>query len=174
MKKIFFILMALFGISIAGLLIMPEEVLKENFPDAKYIKKNILLMKSQVKKIEKLSKTKLNSKIFTTYIIKKDGETIGYAILHSHKVRTKNEVSLISFDKDCNVKDVEIIAFYEPPEYLLGENWLKTLKDKNEKNPPYLKRNIPNATGATLSARATTDAVKQAIYICKVALKGRF
>ncbi|RMA96091.1 hypothetical protein [Hydrogenothermus marinus] len=133
MKKIFLFLTVLFNISYAGLLIMPKEVLKENFPNAKYEKKNILLLSSQKKKIEKLSGKKLNSNIFTTYIVKKDNKIIGYAILHSHKVRTKNEVILISFDKDCKVKDVEIIAFYEPPEYMLNKNWLNLLKDKDKK-----------------------------------------
>ena len=176
MNKLLFYLLTLIMVKTvwAGLLILPEKALKENFPDAKIEKKNIMLTGSQKKEIQKKSRKKLTSSIFTTYIIKKDGKIIGYALLHSHKVRTKNEVILVSFDKDCNVLDVELIAFYEPPEYQLSDNWMKTFKGKNEKEPPVLKRNVPNITGATLSARATTDAVRQSIYICETALKGRF
>ncbi|EDP73959.1 hypothetical protein HG1285_09261, partial [Hydrogenivirga sp. 128-5-R1-1] len=62
----------------AGLLILPEKALKENFPDAKIEKKNVMLTGSQKKEIQKKSKSKLTSSIFTTYVIKKDGKVIGY------------------------------------------------------------------------------------------------
>lgn len=172
--NIAFVLLLFIDFSVAGLLIKPEEVLKENFPKAKIIKKNILLTKSQARLVQNMSKVKLPHLVFTVYIAKENGKTVGYALLHTHKVRTRNEAVLITFDKNCNVKDVEIIAFYEPPEYIPSDKWRSNFIDKNKENLPVLRRNIPNITGVTLSARVLTDGVRQSIAICEVAIKGRF
>lgn len=174
MINIIFVLLLFIDFSVAGLLIKPDEVLRENFSKAKIIKKNILLTKSQVRLVQSMSKVKLPHFIFTIYIAKENGKTIGYALLHSHKVRTKNEVVLVTFDKNCNVKDVETIAFYEPPEYIPSDKWRLNFIDKNKENLPVLRRNIPNITGVTLSARVLIDAVRQSIAICEVAIKGKF
>ncbi len=156
---------------LAGLLVHPEKVMKENFPQSKIEKKNILITTEKAKQIEKLSNIKLKSKIFKIYIAKKNNKVVGYGILHMHRVRTKNEAVLISFTPDCKVVDVEIIAFYEPPEYIPDKKWLNLFKNKTVKDSIRLKSDIPNITGATLSAQAVARAVKQATAICEVVLK---
>ncbi len=160
-----------FTFGYAGLLVHPEKVMKENFPGATVEKKNILIPVSKAKKIEKISGVKLKSKIVSVYFAKSGNEIIGYGILHLHRVRTKNEAVLISLSPDCKVIDVEIIAFYEPPEYIAPENWLENFKGKTVNDNIKLKKGIPNITGATLTARAVTDAVRQSIAICEVVLK---
>jgi len=164
----------LVGFSFATLLIKPEDAVKEVFPGAKIEKKNILIPKAKKVLISKISRKPLKSSIFTVYIAKEDNKVLGYAILHSHKVRTKNEVALISFDKDCNVIDTEIIAFYEPPEYIPSDKWQKNFEGKNKDNLPVLRQNIPNITGATLSTQALTTGVREAIAICEIVLKEQF
>lgn len=171
MKKILLVLL-LFSFSYAGLLVHPEKVMKENFPEATEIKKkNFLILKSQAKEIEKLSNIKLKSKIVPVYIARKDNQVLGYSILHIHRVRTKNEAVLISLTSDCKVLDVEVIAFYEPPEYIAPENWLKLFEGKGKQDNLKLRQGIPNITGATLTAQAVADAVRQSVAICEVVLK---
>ncbi len=163
----------IFGFSYGGLLIKPEQALKEQFPNAKIVKKNILLSKEQVKKIQNLSKSKLHSSIITTYLIKDNGKILAYGIIHTHRVRTKKETVLFVLSPDCKIKDIEIIAFYEPSEYIPSKRWLGVFEGKGIENEIRLKKDIPNITGATLSSKAVTSASKQVISICEVVLKGK-
>ncbi|WP_457640102.1 FMN-binding protein [Persephonella sp.] len=171
---VFLVVILLYGLSYGGLIIKPEEALKNSFPQYSFEKKNFLLPKGIKEKVEKASKSKLRSSIFTVYLLKKDSRTEGYALLHSHKVRTRNETVLITMDKNCRIKDIEVIAFYEPPEYIPPDRWFKIFTDKSPENPPVLKKNIPNVTGATLSSIAVTKASRQAVHICELFLKEQF
>ncbi|MDQ7055095.1 MAG: FMN-binding protein [Persephonella sp.] len=159
------------GFSYGGLLIKPEEAIKELFPQHSYTKKSFLLGKKEKALIEKQFKTKIRSSLFTVYIIKKDSSITAYSLLHSHRVRTKKETVLITMNKECQVLDLEIIAFYEPPEYIPPEKWLNLFKNASPEKLPFVKRNIPNITGATLSSRVITDSVRQAVGICKYHLR---
>ncbi len=173
MKFLISIVLLFFNISYGMLLIKPEDAIKEQFPDSKIVKKNILLTKKQVSQIQKLSKSRLNSSIITVYFIKKDGKNVGYGIINTHKVRTKKETVLFILSPDCKIQDIEIIAFYEPPEYMPDKRWLKVFKGKDSSNQLRLKRDIPNITGATLSSKAITTATRQTVYICETVLKGK-
>ena len=159
------------GFSYGGLLIKPEKAIKDMFPQHSYTKKSFLLGKKEKVLIEKQFKTKIKSSLFTVYLIKKDDSITAFSLLHSHRVRTKKETVLITMNRDCQVLDVEIIAFYEPPEYIPPEKWLKLFRNLSPEKLPYIKRNIPNVTGATLSSRVITDSVRQGIGICKYYLR---
>ncbi|WP_457622015.1 FMN-binding protein [Persephonella sp.] len=158
---VFFISLSAYG----GLLIKPEEALKGLFPEGEIDKKNILLKKKQAEEVVKLSKIKLKSKIVTVYLVRKKDKTVAYGILDTHKVRTKNEAVLYILDKNCSLKDIEIIAFYEPPEYIPSDRWLSIFEGK--KNREDIKQ-IPNITGATLSARAVKKYALKSIAVCRV------
>jgi len=168
------IFLIIFSFSYGGLLIKPEEALEKTFPEHSFEKKSFMIDKKTKSLIEKSFKTRLKTSIFRVYLIKKNNKIEAYALLHSHRVRTKKETVLITMDRNCSVIDIEVIAFYEPPEYIPPEKWLDNLKGKNPENPPVVKKNIPNITGATLSSRAITDAVRQAVGICKFYLKEKY
>ncbi|WP_457641964.1 FMN-binding protein [Persephonella sp.] len=165
---IFLIILVVFFRANAGLLIKPEDALKETFPEGEIIKKNILLTQKEAKDIQSISKIRLKSKIVTVYLVKKDDKITAYGILDTHRVRTKNEAILFVLDPQCNIQDVEIIAFYEPPEYIPSEKWLSLFEGKSDRKDI---KNIPNITGATLSARAVKKSSIKAMAICKVVLE---
>ncbi|WP_457624554.1 FMN-binding protein [Persephonella sp.] len=154
-----------------GLLVKPEDALRELFPEGQIEKRSFMIPGNIKKEIEKNSGKKLRTSIFTVYLVKKNGKTVAYSLLHSHRVRTKNETLLITMDRNCSIINVEVIAFYEPPEYIPGGKWLENLKNKSPDNPPVLKKNIPVVTGATLSSRAVADASRQAVFICQYYLR---
>ncbi len=170
--KVLIVFLLFWGVSSAGLLVKPETVIKELFPDLEAQKKSFLLGKKEREIVQKKFRTKITTSLYTVYLIKnKEGKTVAYSLLHSHRVRTKKETVLITMNRDCQVLDVEIIAFYEPPEYIPPEKWLKLFKNLSPEKLPYIKRNIPNVTGATLSSRVITDSVRQGIGICKYYLR---
>ncbi len=172
MVVLFVLLLA--GLSYGGLIIKPDDAVKKIFPNHEIQKKSIMIDKKTRDMIQKKFKTKMKTSIFRIYLIKKDGNTIGYGILHSHRVRTKKETVLFILDKNCRIKDIEVIAFYEPPEYIPPDKWFKNFENKGASEIPAVKKNIPNITGATLSSRAITDASRQVIGICDLYLREKF
>jgi len=168
------LVLLLAGLSYGGLIIKPDEAVKNIFPDYEIHKKSVMIDRKTKQEIQKKYKTKMKTSIFRIYLIKKDGKVVGYGILHSHRVRTKKETVLFILDKECRIKDIEIIAFYEPPEYIPPEKWLKNFENKGKDQIPAIKKNIPNVTGATLSSRVITDASRQVIGICDMYLREKF
>ena len=50
---------------------------------------------AQLTQIEKLARVKMESPLYTFYVGKKDGKTLGYAGIENHTVRTKPETLLV-------------------------------------------------------------------------------
>ena len=105
-----------------------DSALKNAFSDADTIEKKTLFLDDEdVKKIEALAKVKLDTKIFTFYIGKKKEAVLGYVIFGSHVIRTKPEVYMVVINPDASIKFVEILAFYEPEEYLPIKKWFEEI-----------------------------------------------
>jgi hypothetical protein len=83
-------------------------------------------------------------------------------------VRTLRESVLVVVDSAERVLRVEVLAFAEPVEYLPREIWYAQFRDKRLDGELYLNRGIRGLTGATLTARATTDAVRRALAVHRV------
>ena len=108
-----------------------DEALKAAFPDADVIEKNqIFLSKEQVSEIESLSKAKLDSRLYVIYEGRRGTQTLGYAIIDTHSLRTKTETVMFVINPDGTLKQAEILAFFEPPEYMAGDKWIKLFKAK--------------------------------------------
>jgi len=84
-------------------------------------------------------------------------------------VRTKPEVVLYIITPEGRLDVVEVLAFQEPLEYMPDEEWLKVFKGK-ELAPGTIRhrRDIPNITGATITARAITDNARKVLAIWQV------
>jgi len=174
MKNIF-IIFIIFTTTIiqAKVLLSPVDAMRENYSkDATISKQNILLSNTRFKKIQKLAKTKLNTKIYRIYSAKQGTKIVGYGILINKKVRSKNAVIMYLISKN-RLLGIEIIAFNEPQEYLPTKDWTSQFKDIKTDKMLYLSRDIPTITGATLSARSVTDASRIAFAIYHELLKGK-
>ena len=104
---------------------------------------------------------------FTFYTARKNGEVQGYAHFDTHKVRTKEETICIVMDSGGKVKVAELVSFYEPEDYAPPERWLKLFTGKSADE----LSGINAMTGATLTAREVTSAVKRAILVFQSTLK---
>ena len=169
------IVSSLFALSLsAKVLISPVDAMKQSYGnEAVIVKKNILLSKVQASKIEKSSKTKLDSKIFRVFKATKESKLLGYGILINKKVRSKNAVILYFISKDANLKSIEIIAFNEPLEYLPSDKWNSQFEDVPTDRMLRVSKEIPTITGATLSARSITDGSRVAFAFYNEVLKDK-
>jgi len=155
----------------ASVLITPEDALKATFgTDIEVSKKSLLLKASQAKKIEKESKTVLESKLVRLYIAKE--KTLkAYGILLNRKVRTKKTAVLYMMTPNARLKAAEIVLFQEPIEYLPTQTWIQQFNDVNDSKSLRIGQDISVITGATMSARTITDGARQAMAIFNEVIK---
>lgn len=130
----------------------------------------VFLSDEQAADIEKTAQVKLDSKLFTFYIGKKQGKTVGYAALESHTVRTQPETLLVVLSPTGDLTRAEILAFHEPPEYQPAARWIEHLYGR-PLTELQLNRGIDGISGATLSCRATLDSVRKVMAIFKLAVR---
>ncbi|RUM27775.1 MAG: FMN-binding protein [Aquifex sp.] len=150
----------------------PEDILKSIYPSATVEVRDIVLSEKQVKEVEKLSRVKLNTRFVTFYIVKKGNKVIAYGYVDIHRVRTKPEAVLYVISPEGKIELIEILAFHEPLEYLPPKNWLKLFQGKDINAPLRVKKDIPNLTGATLTARAIAKNTRKVLALWKVLFGG--
>jgi len=155
----------------ATTLITVDEALKAAFPDAELERQTLFLTETQLSEVEKLSHVEGQSAVVTCFHATKNGKVIGKAYVDTHRVRTLPETILVVVDPEGVVRRVEVIVFREPMDYLPPESWFAQMNDHNLSDKLQLKRGIRPITGATLSARATTDAVRRVLAVDKVTSK---
>jgi hypothetical protein len=146
-----------------------DDALKEVFPDADAVEKiNVFLGEKEQKRIEAIAKSKLESRIFTFYAGRKGNTIIGYAVFGSHVVRTKQEVYMVVINPDSSIRQVEILAFYEPEEYLPSKRWFQRFAGKILDNELWPRRGIIAVTGATLSVNGITQEIRKVLAVFKI------
>lgn len=152
----------------ATILLEPQEAMAQSFGEGSLIEKeSIVLTKDEAQQIESHAKSKLESKIVRIFYAKKEAQIIGYGVLLSKKIRSKNGVTLYIFDAARHLKAIEVVAFNEPLEYLPNKSWSAQFSGKTESDTLSVGRDIPTITGATLSARAVTDGARLAFAVLK-------
>lgn len=146
-----------------------DMALRDAFPGVEVIeKKMVFLDEDDQKKVEATAKVKLDGRIFTFYIGRKGQTILGYALFGSHVVRTKPEVYIVVINPDGSLRYVEILAFYEPEEYLPPKRWFEQLVGKFLDDTLWPKRGIRAVAGATLSVNGITQEVRKALAVFEV------
>ncbi|MGH7963768.1 MAG: FMN-binding protein [Candidatus Binatia bacterium] len=150
------------------------EALALAFPDADTVENHtFFLTDEQVKQIEALAQTTVDSKLVTIYTGRKGEQVLGYALIDTHIVRTLPETFLIVLAPDGTVRKLHVLAFYEPQEYLPSARWLRQFEQKTLNLDLRLQRDIHGIAGATLSARAVTSGVRKALALFQVLIQQR-
>jgi electron transport complex protein RnfG len=161
----------LVGVTVgATVLITVEEALELAFPDAITQRETLFLSDDQRNLAEKESGSEISSALATRYVAKGvDGAVLGWAYIDTHRVRTLPETLMVVIGADGAVRRVEVVTFREPLEYMPREGWYGQYDGQHLDDDLALKRDIRPVTGATLTARATTEAVRRVLAIHAVA-----
>ena len=108
----------------------------------------------------------ISSALATRYVATgENGAVVGWAYLDTHRVRTLPETLMIVLDSEGTVRRVEVVTFREPLEYMPREGWYGQYEGQELDDNLALKRDIRPVTGATLTARATNEAVRRVLAI---------
>lgn len=149
-------------------LLQPKEALALAFPKAQIERTSICLSREQRKIVEKLAGHELTSSRVRPYLAKVDGKLVGTAYFDTRKVRTKAQTLMIAIGPEGTVQRIEVLRFDEPREYRASAKWMAQLPGKSLSSTLKIKGEIRNLTGATLTARATVNAVREALAIHQV------
>jgi len=154
----------------ATVLITVEEALALAFPGAITKRETLFLSDDQRSRAEKESGAEVSSSLATRFVATgEDGAVLGWAYLDTHRVRTLPETLMVVLGADGAVRRVEVVTFREPLEYMPREGWYGQYEGQLLDDDLALKRDIRPVTGATLTARATTEAVRRVLAIHAVA-----
>lgn len=150
-----------------------DEALDLAFPDADKVEaRDFFLTSEQRTQIEMHAKSKVESDLLTVYAGSRQGKVVGYAFVDTHVVRTLPETFLVVLDAQGQVSATHVLAFYEPSEYMPGDRWLQQFKDRSDADDIRVGRSIAGMTGSTLTAHAVAGAVRRALAVYGVLLKG--
>lgn len=149
-----------------------EKALEAVYPGAALRAEQIFLTPSQQKQVLTMADADVPTVIYARYIATKDGKVIGRAYIDTHIVRTKRESLLISLDEKGQLLRVDVTAFFEPVEYKASEAWLRQYRDKTLTDDLAVNRAIRPIAGATLTARATNDAIRRVLAIDEILRNG--
>ena len=161
------------GLAWGGALMSKEDALKLAFPEADRVETvNLFLTEDQLAQVKQRTGVILDSPIATFYVGKKGQAITGYAAIEAATVRTLPETVMVVLDSDGSVRFAEILAFFEPPEYMPPKRWLEQFRKARLSPTLRVGGDIHAITGATLSAQAITRQVRKTTALCEILLKG--
>lgn len=152
----------------AKVLLSVEEALALVFPGCTIERGTVYLAAEEVERAHELAGTEPASAVVHPYrAVRPDARSplCGTAYLDSHRVRTLAETVMVAIDPAGAIVRVEVLSFDEPPDYLPRRQWYAQFDGRALAAETELGRAIRPVTGATLTARATTDAARRALAL---------
>ena len=150
----------------AKVFLSQEEALKLAFPAATVERKSAFLTTEQQREAQALSGDEaLPSALVVYYVATQDGREVGTAYFDTHTVRTMPETIMVVVDAAGRAARIEVLSFQEPEEYLPRPRWYEQFHGKPLDDELSMKRGIRPVAGATLTARATTEAARRVLAL---------
>jgi hypothetical protein len=152
----------------AAVTMTQPQALAQAFPGARIERRAIALTEDQARAVEARARAKLPSRLVTAYLARRDGALVGTAFFDVRTVRTMPGVFMIVVAPDSTVGRVDVLAFHEPPDYRPPARWLALAARRRLGESLGPGRDLPHLSGATLSARAVTQATRTALALYEV------
>ncbi len=153
----------------AKVFLTKEEALRLAFPGAEVARSTAYLTDAQRREAQSLSRDpELPAALAAYYTAVKDGRTFGTAYFDAHVVRTLPETIMVVVDPRGTIARIEVLSFDEPEDYLPRTGWYAQFIGKPLDDEMSLTRGIRPVAGATLTARATTDAARRVLALHRV------
>jgi len=148
-----------------------EEALRSAFPNGeRVVRQTLFLTEAQLVDIQKLARSKVESKLVVYYRAALAEKFSGCAFFETVIVRTKPATLMIVVNPDSSLRLVKLLSFYEPQDYLPAPRWLRLFENKFLTAGLWPKRDIHHITGATLSVQALTLAVRRLLATYMIAV----
>lgn len=142
-----------------------DEALALAFPKCAITRATVYLTPEQLARAGELAGEKIEASIARPWTATRDGALVGTAYLDTHRVRTLSETVFVVVDPRGRVARIELLSFAEPEEYIPRGNWYAQFLGKELGPELRLKGSIRPVTGASLTAVATTNAVRRVLAL---------
>jgi len=156
------------GAGEARVFVTVDEALELAFPGCAFAHETVFLTESQLEEANRLAGVALRSALVHPYVATCPDGKGGAAYFDTHTVRTQEETVMVAVALDGVVRRIELLTFSEPPEYIPRAIWYDQFLGRTLAPELQLKREIRSVSGATLTARATTEAVRRVLAIHRV------
>ena len=174
--RIFFLITLVFflqgtGDSSAKVFLTKGKALELAFPEAEEIeKRHVFLNEPQARNVREIARTETDSRFYTFYVAKSAGKETGYAVIDTHRLRTMTETVMFVINPDGTLRHAEILAFFEPTDYMPSEKWINLFPGKTRLDGMKVGKGIPNVTGATITSRSFSGAARRVLAVYRVML----
>ncbi len=145
-----------------------DEALHLAFRDCSVERHTVFLTAGQRARAQQLAGREIKSGLVNPYHATCGGKDAGTAYFDAHVVRTLPETLMVVVDPQGKVSRVEVLSFAEPEDYLPPGRWYGQFVGNGLSDELALGHRIRGVTGASLTARATTDAVRRVLAIHQV------
>jgi len=143
-----------------------EQALKDSFPPPQKVERRTLyLTAEQARRAADLAGVPVEGRVVAYYVGLREGRISGYAYFDTHLVRTLPETVMIVVSPEGQLRRIDIVSFDEPEDYLPSDRWLQQFGRRALDDELSLQRGIRSMTGATLSARAVTQAARRVLAL---------
>jgi electron transport complex protein RnfG len=154
----------------AKVFLTQPEALSLAFPSGVTVeRKTAFLTGAQQQDVRKLSGAdRLPDALVAFYVGSRDGREVATAYFDTHVVRTLAETVMILVDPAGSIMRIEVLSFGEPEEYLPRSRWYGQFSGRKLDGELSLRHGVRPISGATLTARATTEAARRILAIDQV------
>jgi hypothetical protein len=147
-----------------------DEALARAFPGAQFEKRTLALSPEDVKAVEARARARCEARLVTAYVAWRGDTLAGAAWTDRRVIRTREAVLLLAVAPDTSLARVDVLAFFEPPEYLPAPRWLGLFRGRGARAPLTPRRPVADVAGATLSSRAVNESARLALAWYEVLL----
>ena len=142
------------------------EALELAFPPPQEVERRTLYLDEKgAADVKAAAGVALEVRVVPYYIGRAAGRVTGYAYFDTHLVRTLPETVMIRITPEATIAAIDIVAFDEPSDYRVTGRWLDQFRGRGPDDAAGLPGTIRSLSGATLSARAVTDAARRVLAL---------
>jgi len=152
--------------SLARVYLTQDQALALAFPaPASVQRRTLYLDAAQAARAGREAGGAVETRVVPYYVGTAEGRPVGYAYFDTHLVRTLPETIMVLLAADGRIRRIDILSFDEPEDYKPTERWLQQFPGRGPGDELSLNGGIHALTGATLSARAVTQAARRVVAL---------
>jgi hypothetical protein len=151
------------GAATAGTLTPIDEALAHAFPGARIELHTLALSAADVKAVEKRAHARCEPRLVTAYVAWRGDTLVGAAYTDRRVVRTREALLMTSIAPDTTVSRIDVLAFFEPPDFRPTQRWLERFHGAGSSAPLAPGRDVPPLAGASLTSRAVSESARLAL-----------
>lgn len=133
------------------------------FPRARIETRRFALDAAEQSRVAARAHARCDTRLVTAYVAWRGDTLAGAAYTDRRVVRTREALLFVAVAPDTTIARVEVLAFFEPPDYRPAPRWLARFAGRRQDARLEPGAAIPALSGATLTARAVTESARLAL-----------